>query len=169
MEVKMNSNKLKYLVIHTTDTPYNREVTAQDIKQWHLSPKPKGRGWKQVGYSDLIQRSGDLVNLVPYDFDDNVDRWEVTNGAAGYNAVCRHVVLAGGWSKDGKIKNGQVNGKYMKIEDLYTKEQIHTLVEYVKMQLEMVPGLKIVGHNDLASKTCPNFKVEDFLKRYVYK
>jgi N-acetylmuramoyl-L-alanine amidase len=168
------SKELKYLVIHTTDTPYDREITPEMIRQWHLSPVSKGgRGWKQVGYSDLIQRSGKLVNLVPYNKDNKVDQWEVTNGVAGMNSVCRHVVLAGGWSKDGKVKNGQhtVNGKstYYKIDELYTEEQIKTLTEYVKNQLKLVPTLKVVGHNDLAAKTCPNFKVEEFLKEYVYK
>lgn len=172
----METKKLKYLVIHTTDTPYNREVTEQMIRQWHLTPKEKGgRGWSQVGYSDLIQRSGELVNLVPYNFDDKVDRWEVTNGVGGQNSYCRHVVLAGGWSKDGTIKNGQKTitdskgvkkNVYCKIEDLYTPEQIQTLIKYVRMQREAVPGLKVVGHNDLASKTCPNFKVSEFLKDY---
>ena len=162
--------KLKYLVIHTSDTPYDREITAQMIRDWHLSPKPKGRGWKQVGYSDLIQRSGKLVNLVPYNLDDNVDKWEITNGAAGVNSISRHVVLAGGWNKDGSNKNGHA-GKNLKptdkIEDLYTKEQIETLAQYVKKQLEDVPTLKVVGHYYFGTKTCPNFDVEDFLKRYV--
>lgn len=28
--------------------------------------------------------------------DGNVDPWEITNGAAGYNGVSRHIVYAGG-------------------------------------------------------------------------
>ena len=47
--------KMKYLVIHCTATPEGREVTAADIRHWHCDPPAKGgRGWKQVGYTDLV-------------------------------------------------------------------------------------------------------------------
>ncbi len=48
--------KLKYLVLHCTATPEGREVTSADIRRMHLSPVSAagGRGWKQVGYTDLI-------------------------------------------------------------------------------------------------------------------
>ena len=198
--------KIQYLVIHTSDTPYDREVTPDDITLWHLGackqsngtykflgktytlselkkqyltlPSGKkinaastnGRGWTVVGYSDMINRKGELINLNPYTFDDTNDQWEITNGVAGKNSICRNIVLIGGWSKDGKIKNGHIDGDlkkpYMKISNLYTKEQIKALVDYVNMYLEILPELKIVGHNDLSTKTCPNFLVSEFLKEY---
>lgn len=198
---------MKYLVIHTSDSPMGREVTPDEIFRWHLGAKKNsdgtytfmskkytfdqlknlyltlpsgkkiqasltnGRGWKQVGYSDLIQRSGKLINLVPYTFDDVVNSYEVTNGASGYNSVSRHVVLAGGWvtMHDGTvIKNGQdpATGTYFKAEQVYTNEQIDTLLMYIDMQIRMVPSLIIVGHNKLAKKTCPNFNVDVFLKEH---
>lgn len=127
--------------------------------------KTNGRGWSQVGYSDMINQQGKVINLVPYTFDDVIDSSEVTNGATGYNSNSRHVVLVGGWSKDGKIKNGKnPNGTYMKAEELYTKEALDALEAYIRMQLEIVPNLKIMGHNNCASKTCPNFDVSVFLK-----
>ena len=121
-----------------------------------------GRGWSQIGYSDMIDQNGVLINLVPYTFDDTVDSYEVTNGASGYNSNSRHIVLAGGWSKDGKRKSG-----IMAIRDVYSDDQISTLIDYIRMQKTIVPTLKIVGHNMLTNaKTCPNFDVLKFLQDF---
>ena len=79
--------KLKYLVIHCTATPEGREVSAADIRRWHTSPAPAGRGWKQVGYTDLFHLDGRVERLVANNEDANVDPWEITNGAAGYNSI----------------------------------------------------------------------------------
>ena len=50
--------KLKYLVIHCTATPEGREVSGAEIRAWHTNPVSKGgRGWKQVGYTDLFHLS----------------------------------------------------------------------------------------------------------------
>ena len=47
--------KLERLVIHCTATPPGREVSAADIRRWHTAPVSQGgRGWRQVGYTDLI-------------------------------------------------------------------------------------------------------------------
>ena len=77
---------MKYLVIHSTATPEGRPVTGADIRHWHLSPPPQGRGWKQVGYTDLFRLDGSVERLVENNEDSIVDPWEITNGAAGYNA-----------------------------------------------------------------------------------
>lgn len=188
-------NKFEMLVIHCTDTPYQRPVSKDTIKMWHTFPCKNangtitymgktyksiselpdelvtingkslsirknlvGRGWKKVGYSDLIEIDGKLTNLVPYNFDEIIDSAEVTNGAAGYNSVSRHVVLAGGWSKDGKTKSAIMNPA-----DLYSSAQLDQLADYIKMQLQICPTIKVVGHNELCSKTCPNFNVDAFL------
>jgi N-acetylmuramoyl-L-alanine amidase len=194
-------SKMTHLVVHTTDTPYNREVTPDDIALWHLgakridrgmaifknktipqailkslilhlpsgktisADKTNGRGWSQVGYSDMINRAGELINLVPYTFDDVVDSFEITNGAVGYNRNSRHVVLVGGWSKDGLNKTGyKTPGNLFLPEDLYTEKQIPTLIEYLEMQKQIVKTVEIVGHNEIAKKPCPNFDVQKFLK-----
>ena len=71
--------KLKYLVIHCTDTPAGREIFKADIVQWHI----KENGWSKVGYSDLIHLDGSITNLIEFDQDDTVDNWEISNGARG--------------------------------------------------------------------------------------
>lgn len=95
--------KLKQLVIHCTATPEGREVSADEIRRWHCAPLSEGgRGWRQVGYTDLIHLDGTVERLVDNNEDDVVDPWEITNGAAGHNSVSRHIVYAGGVAADGR-------------------------------------------------------------------
>ena len=57
--------RLKYLVIHCTATPEGREVSGAEIRAWHTTPVSKGgRGWKQVGYTDLFHLNGGVERLV---------------------------------------------------------------------------------------------------------
>lgn len=139
--------KLQYLVIHCTATPEGREVSAADIRRWHTSPAPAGRGWKQVGYTDLFHLDGRVERLVANNEDANVDPWEITNGAAGYNSVSRHVVYAGGCDAG------------MKPKDTRTAAQKEALRKYVLDFHARHPAVKIVGHNQLAAKACPSFDV----------
>ena len=94
---------LKYLVIHCTATPEGRPVSSDEIRHWHTAPLSKGgRGWKQVGYTDMIHLDGKIERLVDNNEDITVDPWEVTNGAKGYNSMSRHIVYVGGLATDGK-------------------------------------------------------------------
>lgn len=146
--------ELKYLVIHCTATPQGREVTSDNIRAWHLAPYPKGRGWKQVGYTDLIHLDGTVERLVDNNEDAWVDNWEITNGAKGYNSVSRHIVYAGGCDKR------------MKPKDTRTEAQRNALTEYLLNFHRKHPKVKIVGHSDFpgVNKACPSFDVSAFLK-----
>lgn len=146
--------QLKYLVIHCTATPEGREVTSDEIHHWHTDPvSAGGRGWKQVGYTDMIHLDGRLERLVDNNEDENVDPWEMTNGAAGYNGVSRHLVYVGGTASDGTTP-----------KDTRTPEQLAALETYVESFHERFPKVKIVGHNELAAKACPSFDVQVWLK-----
>ncbi len=145
--------RLKYLVIHCTATPEGREVSAADIRRWHTSPvSAGGRGWKQVGYTDLVHLDGTVERLVDNNEDAWVDDWEITNGAAGYNSVSRHVVYAGGCDRS------------MKPKDTRTAAQRTALERYVKDFHRRFPDVRIVGHNELAAKACPGFDVQAWLE-----
>lgn len=150
----MSKRELKYLVLHCTDTPEGREVSAADIRHWHTDPVSKGgRGWKQVGYTDLIHLDGTVERLVDNNEDAWVDDWEVTNGVAGYNSVSRHVVYSGGCTKDGKTT-----------KDTRTAAQKKALADYVKDFHRRFPKVRIIGHNEVAAKVCPSFDVQKWLK-----
>ena len=180
-------SKLKYLVIHCTDTPEGRNVGKTDVEQWHLGPlfdkkkkafiykgkeyaslsalppdkiggvsitKLQGRGWRRVGYRDMIMLDGTLLNLIPYKDDDVIDPWEISNGVAGINHEAAHVVYAGGRSSDNK-----------KIKDTRTPKQTEVLTAYVKHLIKLVPDIQIGGHNQWDSKKeCPSFDVPEWLR-----
>ena len=144
--------ELQYLIIHCTATPEGRAVTSNTIRRWHTSPPPQGRGWKQVGYSDMIHLDGRVENLVSYNENDIVEPWEITNGAKGMNAISRHVVYVGGTDKSGKPK------------DTRTSAQLTELECYVKNVIALHPDIKVAGHNQFNSgKACPSFDVPKWL------
>ena len=145
---------LKYLVLHCSATPEGREVTGDDIRRMHLSPVSKGgRGWQQVGYTDIIHLDGTVERLVNNNEDANVDPWEITNGAKGYNSVSRHVVYAGGMTKD-----------MSQPKDTRTPAQLKAMENYVKDFHKRFPSVRIIGHNEVAAKACPSFDVQEWLK-----
>jgi hypothetical protein len=145
---------LKYLVLHCTATPEGREVTGDDIRRMHLSPVSKGgRGWQQVGYTDIIHLDGTVERLVNNNEDANVDPWEITNGAKGYNSVSRHVVYAGGMTKD-----------MSQPKDTRTPAQLKAMEAYVRDFHRRFHGVRIIGHNEVAAKACPSFDVHKWLE-----
>lgn len=145
---------LQYLVIHCTATPEGREVTAADIKRWHTSAPPVGRGWKQVGYTDLFHLDGTVERLASNNEDANVDPWEITNGVAGYNGISRHIVYVGGVDVSNVKKE----------KDTRTTAQREAMKRYVLNFHRKHPTVKIVGHNQLATKACPSFDVPQWLE-----
>ena len=145
---------MQYLVIHYTATPEGREVSAAEIRRWHTAPVSQGgRGWKQVGYTDMIHLDGRVERLVNNNEDAQVDKWEVTNGVAGYNSISRHIVYVGGCDKAGKPK------------DTRTEAQREALKRYVEDFHARFPQVKIVGHHKLnPGKACPSFDVPTWLR-----
>ena len=140
------------MVIHCTATPEGREVTSSDIRRWHTSAPPVGRGWKTVGYTDMVHLDGRIERLVKNNDDRNVDAWEITNGVEGKNTICRHIVYVGGLDKKGQ-----------KAKDTRTSAQMDALEKFVKDFHSKLPGVKIVGHNYFAPKACPSFDVTQWL------
>ena len=144
----MPKTRIARLVIHCTATPEGREVTAADIRQWHCAAPPQGRGWKQVGYTDMVHLDGRVERLVPNNEDAYVDGWEVTNGAKGYNGTSRHIVYVGG------KRNGHP-------ADTRTVAQKAALKAYVEDFKKRFPWADVCGHRDLpgVAKDCPCFDV----------
>lgn len=145
---------MQYLVIHCTATPEGREVSAAEIRRWHTAPVSQGgRGWKQVGYTDMVHLDGRVERLADNNEDAQVDPWEVTNGATGYNSISRHIVYVGGCDNAGKPK------------DTRTEAQREALKRYVEDFHARFPQVKIVGHHELnPGKACPSFDVPTWLR-----
>lgn len=150
---KVMKKKLLYLVIHCTATSEGREVSSDEIRKWHLSPQPQGRGWKQVGYTDMIHLNGAIERLVPNNEDAFVDGWEITNGAKGINSVARHIVYVGGCEPHGQTA-----------KDTRTPAQREALAKFVRNFVSKNPDVKVAGHNQFAAKACPSFDVPKWLR-----
>lgn len=146
--------QLKYLIWHCTATPEGRVVTSEDIKQWHLVE----RGWSRPGYSDMIHLDGELENLIPFNQDDKVDNWEISNGARGFNGVSRHAVYVGGSQS---WKPFWLNNYPPK--DTRTSLQKKAMLIYTKYMILRHPEIKVGGHNQLSNKSCPSFDVPKWL------
>ena len=147
-------------------------MTAAEGRRMHTAPKSAGgRGWKQVGYTDIFRIDGTVERLVNNNEDTIVDPWEITNGASGYNSVSRHVVYAGGCDKN------------MKPKDTRTPAQKAAMAKYVREFHAAHPDVRIIGHRDLSPdlngngiiepcewmKACPSFEVSDWLKEIGIK
>lgn len=125
-----------------------------------------GNGWSKPGYSDMIDRNAKLTNITPYNSDAYVDGFEITNGAKGYNKNSRHIVLIGGWDKNGHKKSKAENGLFEPLE-IFTQEMLDQLKVYINMQLEMKPDLEVIGHQKVSSKLCPGFDFDKWYKENI--
>jgi len=131
-------------VIHCSDTPNGKWFDSQDILRWHTLPPPRGNGWKKGGYHWVITPDGRLERLVDLDDDDQLEPWEIANGAKGYNGRSIHACMIG--------------------RDAFSWPQWDQL-ESLRYRMErQFPGIQTVGHHDLnPAKTCPGFDVAEWL------
>ena len=145
----MSKTRIARLVIHCTATVAGREVTAADIRRWHTAAPPIGKGWKQVGYTDMVHLDGRVERLVENNEDAYVDGLEVTNGAKGYNRTSRHIVYVGGIAANGRPA------------DTRTPAQKEALRAYVNQFRKRFPWADVCGHRDLpgVAKACPCYDV----------
>src|SRR5690349_16005271 len=99
---------IKYIVVHCTATP--PETTIESIQRYWREEK----GWKNPGYHYIIQRNGNIVNLLPEEC--------ISNGVKGYNANAVHISYIGGIdTKDNPVDNRtieQIHSMYCKLVEL---------------------------------------------------
>lgn len=148
--------KLKYLIWHCTATPEDRFVTPEDIIRWHTAKPPIGRGWSKVGYSKLVLLDGTVHSFVDENDDDFVDPWELTYGVAGLNSISRHYCYVGGLDK-----------RTFKPKDTRTNLQLISMKKLTENFIKKYSHLniKIRGHNDFSSKSCPCFNVKLWISK----
>jgi N-acetylmuramoyl-L-alanine amidase len=138
---------------------HSRNLLPLDFIGDKLVSDLHGRGWDRLGYSDMILRDGQIINLTSYDNDRFVEYNEVTWGVTGINAESRHVVLEGGRTPDNKSKKRP-------FLDIFTHSQFVMLVNYCKQFLKDYPGTFISAHYVFDShKTCPNIDIIEELHR----
>lgn len=127
---------LDSIILHSTATPEGRNVTVDEIRQWHIE-----RGWNDIGYHYVIYRNGAIKKGRPIEI----------QGAhtLGYNDNSIGVVYVGGTDESGKAKDTRtmLQGISMRL-----------LIAYLKAK----HGIKtVLGHKQCTSTECPSFDVEE--------
>ena len=151
--------KPKRIVIHCSATGPQMNFTGEDIRQWHTSPKPQGRGWSRPGYHYVIERNPvKISDLVKLDTDSELSYPEIANGVKGYNRDSIHICYIGGLDRTLK-----------KPENNLTEGQAAELFELIFTILSKFESItSVIGHNDLnPMKACPSFNVYEWLKKMV--
>jgi N-acetylmuramoyl-L-alanine amidase len=136
--------KFTHLMAHCFDTPRGKWYDRQDLEKWHL----KERGWSRVGYSAIFLLDGTTDIIIPFDNDDQIESWEISNGARGWNGCTRHFAYVGGANN----------------QDTRTAEQRAAMEAYVKLHVMLFPSIKLIGHNQVSTKTCPSYSVVGWAK-----
>ena len=146
---KLIHERLQLLVLHCSATQEGLPVSAERIVKYHL----ENRKWSRPGYRDIIEIDGKLVNIHPYNDDDLVNHWEVTNGMlTAFNRNAAHICYIGGIDKSGKAK------------DTRTPGQLATMRDYILKFLDRYRDAVIIGHNAVQQKGCPCFNVPEYLR-----
>ena len=139
----MNSKRhITELIIHCSDTPAGREVTVQDITDWHRS-----RGFSTIGYHYVIYIDGSL----------HFGRPESEVGAhcrdGGHNRHSIGICYIGGRTADGKA-----------YADTRTPAQKKTMLALLQSLKARYPQARVYGHRDFAARECPCFDAAEEYK-----
>jgi N-acetylmuramoyl-L-alanine amidase len=141
--------KLENIIIHHSASHFGDVETFRD---WHIK-----RGWRDVAYNIIVlngMRTPANYNekedgLIEYgrglDFDKVIDSSERGAHALGYNSTSIGICLVG---------SGE-----------FTKNQFYSLELFCKLWKRIIPGLKIKGHGEVNSTSCPGFDVQEWLKK----
>lgn len=139
----MTKRNIQYIVVHCTATQPEATVTAiENYWKEHL-------GWNAPGYHYIIERDGNIVNLLPEE--------QISNGVLGFNSSCINISYIGGIDKQGKPIDNRTDAQK---EALFNK-----IVELT----EKYPTADVKGHRDFPNqfRACPCFDVKTWLSEYV--
>ena len=132
--------RFERLIIHCSATRPDQRVTVADIRRWHVDD----RGWSDIGYHGIVQRDGTL------EYGRSVRRMGAH--VRGHNRDSLGLCLIGGHG----------SAETDRFSDHFTDLQRATLTALILAAQGF--GLTIHGHNEYASKACPGFNVQDFIK-----
>lgn len=126
---------INLIVIHCSDSDIPAHDNIETIRHWHV----KENGWKDVGYHYFIRKCGRVDHGRPED--------EIGSHCKGYNKHSIGICLSG--------------------RSEFTEQQFLSAAKLIKKLMEKydLRILDIVGHNQLSSKTCPNFDINLILEK----
>jgi N-acetylmuramoyl-L-alanine amidase len=136
--------KIKRIVVHCSDSPDSLDIGVKEIREWHTSPPPNGRGWRDVGYHKVIRRGGKIESGRFENGDSILEGAEIGAHAVGHNAASLAVCLVGRLRFDRR----QIAALLTLLAELCRKHDVAVS--------------DVVGHYELDSrKTCPNLDLDD--------
>lgn len=128
--------EINKIIIHCADTKPKMDIGVETIRQWHVGE----RGWSDIGYHDVIRRSGEIEHGRPHEIP----------GAHAFknNSHSIGVCLVGGMKQNGK--GSEFN---------FTQAQMLALFGYIAAMKAKYTKAKVIGHNQVSTKECPTFNV----------
>lgn len=139
--------EIRLIVVHCSDSEWG---DLEVIRKWHLA-----RGWSDIGYHFVIT-NGRLASRLEYNathdgiIQTGRDIAQPGAHASGLNRYSVGICLVG--------------------RHHFTWEQFRALYELLWKLHEKYPDARIIGHRDVdkyggnsGGKTCPNFKIANFL------
>lgn len=123
------------IIVHCSATPEGRDVSTEEIRQWHLD-----RGWSDIGYHYVVELDGTIADGRPVE--------KVGAHASGHNKNSIGVCYVGGVDSN------------MEPKDTRTNEQAVSLVELIRDLKEQYPEASVIGHRDVSDKACPSFDAQ---------
>ena len=134
-----------YIVIHCSATRPSQDIDAKEIDRWHRS-----RGWLKIGYHKVLKRDGTE--------EEGRHLMETGAHAKGYNHKSVGICMVGGVTEE----------DHTKAENNFTPEQWEALDLLLTKLTARFPKATIIGHNEISSKECPSFNVQDWLADKPY-
>jgi len=122
-------------IIHCAATVEGKDLSASDIKKWHLK-----RGWSDIGYHFVVKLDGSIEEGRPME--------RQGAHAKGYNKNSIGICYIGGLDENKKPKDTRTPAQ---------KESLDNLLSILNFRYELK---YIYGHNKVSSKACPCFDAE---------
>jgi len=134
---------LNRVILHSTATPDGRDVTVDEIRQWHLD-----RGWADIGYHFVIYRNGTV----------KLGRPIAEQGAhtLGHNEDSIGLVYVGGTDKSGNAKDTRTPAQ---------KISTRLLLVYLRLRYQIN---EVLGHKQCTHTECPSFDVDELNRQRKY-
>ncbi len=147
--VYLPDERVKWLVIHYSATPIERETTYEQIEAGH-----KARGFSKIGYHAYGPRKGGW--LAGRDLS-RPERFEMGAHSKGENAA------SVGYCYEGGVRLSDMSAGF----DSRTPAQVKAMIDWIDQQLarfggdgiDPTKGPVVVGHRDMpgAATQCPGF------------
>ena len=133
--------KIDLVVLHCSATPVTMDIGAEKIKEWHTSAP---RNWSDIGYHYVIKLDGAIEEGRPLE--------RAGAHARGHNKNSIGICLVGGVDENNKPKNTMTEAQEISLKALLLDID------------DMVGEVKVIGHNEVSSKSCPSFDVQEWLE-----